>query len=149
MRWDLVNKVLADLKGIIPYKENIVWEDFHATTYAGQYIPKQNKIRINAWLEDEETILNTIAHELIHSCGGKGHDKTFRYYMKIVNEANLGYNITILAILPKEIVNKRKELARWMISCPNCGFKRVYQKRLDLRLYRCSICNSKLEQKLV
>ena len=63
MRQDLINKVLSDLKGIIPYKENIIWEDCHALSYVGRYYFKKNKIVISSYITDEQDYMGTVAHE--------------------------------------------------------------------------------------
>ena len=89
MRWDLVNKVLEDLKEVIPYKEDIVWEDCHSTSYLGRYYIKKNKIVVSDYITDEQDYMATVAHELIHAAGVHGHGLEFKEWMNKIDALNL------------------------------------------------------------
>lgn len=159
MRWDLVEKVLNDLKGVIPYKENIVWEDFKSIRTLGRYCFNENKILINEYLEDPFEILEVMAHELIHSAGVKGHRAEFKEYMKKINDLNLGYYVhtTFKSTNPNSKYEQAKRDTRakrnksgksYIVWCECCGWNRIYQRKCHkLRDYHCPKCYSKLRQK--
>ena len=157
MRNDLIEKVLTDLKGVIPYKENIVWEDFTSIRTLGKYCIKENKIKINEYLEDDQEILDVMAHELIHSCGVRYHRQEFREYAKKINSLGLGYNVDThyhtdkdnkFKQMQKQVRENRKPSKEYIVWCSVCGWHRVYQrKNHKLSNYRCPKCYGSLRQK--
>ena len=159
MRWDLVEKVLNDLKGIVPYKENIVWEDFKSIRTLGRYYVKENKIVINEYLEDPFEIMETMAHELIHAAGVNGHRKEFKEYMNKINALNLGYYVSThyKSNNPNSKFEQAKRDAKakrnksnksYIVWCECCGWNRIYHRKSHkLRDYCCPKCCGKLRQK--
>ena len=160
MRYDLVEKVLSDLKGVIPYKEDIVWEDYKSIRTLGLYCIKENKIKINTYLDDDWEILNVMAHELIHSCGIHGHRKEFKEYMDKINSLGLGYAVhthykttdenkdNTYHKIQKETRDKRKPSKKYIVWCKCCGWNRIYtRKHSKISNYRCPKCHGKLGQK--
>lgn len=158
MRQDLVNKVTEALKGIIPYKENIIWEDFKSICILGRYKCKENKIQINSYLEEEQTILNVMAHELIHACGVHRHGKEFRKYMNLINSLNLGFTVSTNGAkekkekfdeVRKETIAKRKPPKEYITWCKCCGTSWIsHRKHHKISHWRCSRCGGKLGQKI-
>ena len=157
MRWDLVEKVLNDLRGIIPYKENILWEDFKSIRKLGKYKIKENKILINIYLDDDKEILDVMAHELIHSAGVHNHRAEFKECMNKINSLGLGYNVdthyhtdkeNTFKQKQKEVRTQRKQSKEYIVWCPHCGWNRIYQrKHHKLNNYKCPHCSKSLRQK--
>ena len=158
MRYDLVKKVLSDLKNVIPYKDNIIWEDFKSIRLLGRYKIKENKIQINLYLEDDQTILNVIAHELIHSCGVHGHGAEFKKYMDKINSLNLGFTVSTKGTkekkekfdeIRKETIAKRKPKKKYITWCKCCGNAWISTtKHRKLSHWKCAKCGGKLGQKI-
>ena len=89
--------------------------------------------------------MNTIAHELIHTCYGCfNHGKRFKYYCDKINL--LGYNVTT-TYKGKEVTQIQNE-AKYRVMCENCKTKMYRMKKSKLitnpQLYRCSRCKGKL-----
>lgn len=108
MRQDLINKVLEDLKDVLPYKDGIVWEDCHALSYLGRYYYKKNKIVISDYITDEQDYMATVAHELIHAAGVRGHGLEFKKWMNKINALNSGYTVHTNASHDNNIEEIRK-----------------------------------------
>ena len=139
---EYAERVTKDLKGVIPFKENIKWEVCNSMSYLGKYSFRKNRIAISRCIKDEQEILNTIAHELIHACGVHGHGVEFKKLMNKINSTNLGYHVTT-----SSTATMCKERKTYIMKCENCGWERVYYKRFkDLHLYKCPICK---QQRLV
>lgn len=163
MRYDLVEKVLNDLKGVIPYKEDITWEDFKSITRVGKYNIKTNKIFINEYLDSDEEIMSVIAHELIHAAGVHGHRLDFKEYMNIINSMNLGYTVhtryqateeNTFKQKQKETREKRQQKAKnkpkkeYIVWCEECGYYYISTRKCHkLRDYVCPKCYGRLRQK--
>lgn len=166
MRYDLVEKVLNDLKGIVPYKDNIIWEDFKSIRTLGRYIIKENKIKINEYLDSEEEIMSVIAHELIHAAGVNDHRLLFKEYMDKINSRNLGYTVHTCYKTTEENKNntyhqkqkeereKRKQKAKlkpkkeYIVWCECCGYNYITNRKCHkLSHYCCPKCYGKLRQK--
>lgn len=157
MRYDLVEKVLNDLKGVVPYKDNIIWEDFKSITTLGRYNIKDNKIKINIYLDDDKEILDVMAHELIHAAGVHNHRLEFKEYMNKINSLGLGYNVhtryttdkeNTFKQKQKEVRENRKPNKEYIVWCPHCGWNRIYyRKNHKLSNYRCPKCMGNLRQK--
>ena len=160
MRYDLVEKVLNDLKGIVPYKENIIWEDCNATSYLGRYYIKQNKIVISTYIKNEQDYLSVIAHELIHAAGVGGHRLEFKEYMNKINNLNLGYQVStnagkangiedIRQIRKEKRVKREAKAKSYIVWCEECGHHYITKRKCHkLRHYCCPKCYGKLRQKL-
>lgn len=163
MRYDLVEKVLKDLKGVVPYKENIVWEDFKSIRRLGSYNTITNKIKINEYLDDDQEILDVMAHELIHAAGVDNHRLEFKEYMEKINSLGLGYNVHVkyktdkentFKQKQKEAREKRKQKAEkkpkkeYIVWCEECGYFYISTRKCHkLRDYCCPKCTGKLRQK--
>ena len=160
MRYDLVNKVLNDLKGIVPYKENIIWEDCNATAYVGRYYFKKNKIVISTYIKDEQDYMSTIAHELIHAAGVHGHRLDFKEYMDKINSLNLGYKVNtnarndngiaeIREIAKQKRIKRKANSKTYITWCKYCGKSWItHRKHHHLNRWRCAKCGGKLGQKI-
>lgn len=152
----LINKVMTDLKDVLPYKENIKWDTFKSIRTLGRYKIRENKILINEYLKDEKEILDVMAHELIHACGVHGHRYEFQRYMRIINSLGLGYNVTTrykgndsnFRKVQEEIRNNRKTSNKqYLVYCTCCGWSRAYsRKHHKLSNYVCPKCRGKLGQ---
>ena len=163
MRWDLVEKVKNDLKGIVPYKEDIVWEDFKSIRRLGSYNTITNKIKINEYLDDDQEILDVMAHELIHAAGVGNHRLEFKEYMEKINSLGLGYNVhthyktdkeNTFKQKQKEVREKRKQRAEkkpkkeYIVWCEKCGYNYITTRKCHkLSHYCCPKCYGKLRQK--
>lgn len=109
-------------------------------------------IEISKWVFDlnDETIKNTIMHEIIHCfpyCND--HGKQFKSYAKYIN-FKLGYNISRLGNKKQDYENsnvqyEEKEF-KYTIKCIRCGklFHRNRLARNFFKKYRCQ-CGGKLE----
>lgn len=160
MRWDLVEKVLKDLKDVIPYKDNIIFEDCHATSYVGRYYSKQNRIVISDYVTDEQDYMATVAHELIHACGVFNHGLGFKEYMEKINSLNLGYTVRtnagkdndiekIRKIREENKTKREKTCKKYIVWCKSCGHHWISTRKCHkLIRYRCAKCGGKLGQKL-
>jgi len=160
MRWDLVNKVLKDLKEVIPYKEGIVWEDCHSTSYLGRYYHKKNKIVISDYITDEQDYMATVAHELIHAAGVYNHGLEFKEWMNKINALNLGYvvhtnagkdnGIEEIRKIRRENREKRKKSSkRYLTWCKKCGHAWIsMRKHQKLSRWKCARCGGSLGQKI-
>lgn len=158
MRTDLVEKVLKDLKGIIPYKENIIWKDFKSIRLLGRYKIKENTIFINEYLDDDQTIMNTIAHELIHAAGVHNHGLQFKEYMNKINSLNLDFKVAtngkyekldkMHEIAKEKRANRKTSNKQYIVWCERCGYHYLSKRKSHkLRNYRCPKCYGKLRQK--
>lgn len=163
MRYDLIEKVLNDLKGIVPYKENIIWVDFKSITKVGKYNIKANKIFINEYLDSDIDIMSVIAHELIHSAGVCGHRLDFKEYMNIINSMNLGYTVhtkyktdkeNTFKKKQKEVREKRAQKAKnkpkkeYIVWCEECGHNYISTRKCHrISHYCCPKCMGRLRQK--
>ena len=163
MRYDLVNKVLNDLKGIVPYKENIVWEDFQSIRRLGCYNSNTNIIKINTYLDDDQEILDVMAHELIHAAGVDNHRLEFKEYMEKINSLGLGYNVHVhyktdkentFKKKQKEVREKRAQKAKnkpkkeYIVWCEECGHNYITTRKCHrLSHYCCPKCMGRLRQK--
>jgi len=158
MNKKLVDKVLKDLKDIVPYKEGIAWKDFTSVRKLGYYHISENTIYLNEYLvDDEQELLNTIAHELIHSAGVHNHGKEFKKYAELVNGLNLGYRVSthyegkdLTKIFKQKQKEYRASRPKYEVYCTECDSARVYNfKHHDLSKYRCKKCKGKLKQRKV
>lgn len=163
MRYDLVEKVLKDLKGVVPYKDDIIWEDFKSIRRLGSYNSKDNKIKINEYLDDDQEILDVMAHELIHAAGVNNHRLEFKEYMNKINSLGLGYNVhthyttdkeNTFKQKQKEAREKREQKAKnkpkkeYIVWCQECGYNYITTRKCHkLRNYCCPKCYGKLRQK--
>ena len=97
--YSLYESVKADMDKIkIPYTKNV---PIKINTRAKRMHGCCRKVNGNFVIEisdflfnySKEEIMNTIAHELIHTCYGCfNHGKRFKYYCDKINQ--LGYNVT-------------------------------------------------------
>lgn len=166
MRYDLVEKVKNDLKGIIPYKEDIIWEDFKSIRRLGVYKIKENKILINEYLDSDEEIMSVMAHELIHAAGVNSHRLEFKEYMNTINSLNLGYIVHTCYKTTEENKNntyhqkqkeqrekreqksKLKPKKEYIVWCEHCGYNYISNRKCHkLSKYVCPKCYGKLRQK--
>lgn len=103
-------------------------------------------------LEDEETVRNTIAHELVHTCRGcMNHGVSFQRIGRQV-EGKLGIPVRSKASQEESERSGIKDAyikkARYRISCRSCGAVLYRQKKSALVMnpsrYRCGKCGGGL-----
>ena len=104
--------------------------------------------------------MGTVAHELIHAAGVRGHGLLFKEYMEKINALNLGYtvhtnagkdnDIERLNKIRKENREKRKKSSeQYLTWCKKCGTHWIsMRKHRQLSRWRCSRCGGKLGQKI-
>ncbi len=99
-------------------------------------------------LEDEETVRNTLAHELVHTCRGcMNHGVTFQRIGQLV-EKTFGIEVNRTATREESersgIREAYENKARYRIICRRCGAVFYRQKRSKLVThpgnYRCGKC---------
>ena len=114
----------------------------------------KHHIEISPWVMELEdnTIKNTIIHELIHCipyCNN--HETEFKKYSSLIN-TNYGYDISRVGNKKKDfeksnIEYKEVENYNYKIICKNCK-QEFYRQRLNRNFtlkYRCGKCKGKFE----
>ena len=77
---------------------------------------------------NEDIIIQTLLHELIHTMDGCfNHGKNFKYYARIINN-KYGYNISRTTDSSKFGVELPKRKNKFEIVCNNCGAVWHYKK---------------------
>lgn len=106
------------------------------------------KIEINAKLLNakKEKIMNTIVHEILHTCKGcMNHGATWQKYASIMND-EFDYDISRTTSYEKIGIERPKP--KYIVECKSCGnqFHRQKKSKLitDIHLYKCS-CGGKLK----
>ena len=100
-------------------------------------------------LDDREKLLQTLAHELLHTCPGcRNHGERWKAYAQKVNEA-LGLSIQRLSPPEGETVPLRRDTVKYVLECQSCGAK-LYRSRMSKAVkspwrYRCQ-CGGKLKR---
>ena len=71
----------------------------------------------------ENSILNTIIHELIHSCGIMNHRADFKFWANKINARFPGkYQVSRLAAVSDKMdLETAKQSYKYIIQCPVCG----------------------------
>lgn len=112
-------------------------------------------IEISEWVMDlnEDTIKNTIMHELIH-CMPKcnNHGEYFKNYASGINE-KLGYNISRTGNKERDFKDSNLKYTEkpinfnYKIVCENCNysFSRQRVRKNFTRKYRCGKCGGKFK----
>lgn len=150
--YSLYEAVKADMDKLnIPYTKNVpIKINTRAKRMHGccRKVNGQFVIEISDFLFNysKNEIMNTIAHEMIHTCYGCfNHGKRFKYYCDKIN--SLGYNVT--TTYKGEEVNQVQNEAKYMIMCENCKTKVYRMKKSKIitnsSAYRCSKCKGKLK----
>lgn len=143
----------------IPYVTPIDWQ---VNTRAKRWgyckrVPCGNEpeflIQINASLLDERNdevgLMNTIIHELLHTCPGCfNHSASWQYMAQRVYNA-FGYRIQRTSSAKEKGVeidlrSERIDTHRYAVSCPKCGWVRYYERAgkhvQRPERYRCNAC---------
>ena len=110
-------KMLADNIPINP-NAHYIGDIDSCRTYGQCYCKVQ--IKLNKHLPDE-TIGETIVHELIHTVkDSEGHDKTFKYWASIANKK---YNMNIGTYASNNEIEAFRKIVKplYKTTCSNCG----------------------------
>ena len=101
----------------------------------------------------DKGILETILHEMIHTCKGCfNHKNTWKKYADRLN-TKYGFNIQRTdTALNKGVANEPKRIYKYAIRCPQCGTNFKYQIMTNAvknpSLYMCRDCKCRLERVL-
>lgn len=96
----------------------------------------------------EEDIRQTVAHEIAHTCPGRGHDKEWRHWAEVLNRA-YGYHISRLGTANSGCRLEVPERKGHLVVCTKCGceFHRSRNSNLTLHpdRYTCGKCHGELK----
>lgn len=130
----------------IPFEEPVAWTvNTRATRrwgqcrrrYNGYYYAYEYHINISSLLLDERAsekdLIETILHELIHTCPGcMNHGHEWKTYADVVNR-KYGYNISRLKKGEEEsaalMIENKKANANYVCVCEKCGHEFFYSRR--------------------
>lgn len=91
------------------------------------------EIEISKIIMDDSTtegILNTILHELIHTCKGCfNHGEMWKRYADVLNKR---YGLQIKRLSMPEEKGVHKEIAKYTLQCQKCGNKFRYTRKTKL-----------------
>ena len=103
---------------------------------------------------DEKGLMNTILHELIHTCDGCfNHGAKWQAYGEKVQNA-YGYRISRTSTaeekgLSADAISQRLKRAKYTITCSKCGTVFYRERKSDVTEhpdhYRCGACHGMLE----
>lgn len=110
------------------------------------------EISYNLYNSDDKTIMEVIAHEVLHTCNGAmNHGEKWKRYAFIMNKT-YGYNIKRVSTreemnLSEEKIDKLYNV-KYIVKCLKCG-KEIYRLRkskvvMHPEKYRCQ-CGGKLQ----
>ena len=124
-------------------------EDKYYTVY---HIEISSFLLDNEIDENNDALINTLIHELLHTVEGcMNHGNKWQYYASIVKD-KLGYDIKrtsnrseygLESYVPKENI-------KYIFKCENCG--QIIRRRRKsnftkyYNLYTCGVCNGKFER---
>ena len=150
----LLRKVMEQASALqIPFSEKLdtrVRINRRAVTRFGCCIYKEGKYVIEVAervaLGPEESCMETLAHELLHTCYGcRNHGKRWKGYAEKMNRA-YGYAIS-RSSTNEELRVKEMRPCKYLLRCENCGmeFKRFRSSDLTKHpeRYRCK-CGGRL-----
>ena len=134
---ELLNVVKADLKGVVPYSENItskvlLLSNRNKRTLGRCTRNRENTrftISLNPKLENmsEQLIKDVLAHEIIHTVKGCfNHGYNFKNYMYRVNYNCKNYNVETKSNSKEWEENKQY---KYKLTCKKCG-KVIYRNRI-------------------
>ena len=159
----LYEEVKSELKGVLPLSEHVnsLPNYFKSINTLGRCNRKiiAGKIKIftislNEYLENctDQTIKNTIAHELIHTIDGCfDHKNKFKAMAQRI--AHLGYTVSRTSKCKEfgEFVNKlrqdretRRKSKIYKVTCNHCGRSVLRQRRINVNHYICPVCHGSL-----
>ena len=153
---ELLNVVKADLKGVVPYSENITSKVLLLSNRNKRTLGRctrdigstQFTISLNPKLENmsEQLIKDVLAHEIIHTVKGCfNHGYNFKNYMYRVNYNCKNYNVETKTKSKEWEENKQY---KYKLTCKKCGMV-IYRNRINkewakLNLYS-HICGGDLK----
>lgn len=154
------NLCVSNLEAInIPVAKNISYKvNSRARSRWGQCKQQDGRyiIEISNLLLDgrcpEESLLNTIYHELLHTCEGcMNHGKTWKKYATKVL-TSYGVNITRVSSVQEklgdstfcaEVIKERQAKRKsYCVECSVCHTKCIYHKRINVGNYVCGKCHT-------
>lgn len=97
----------------------------------------------------ENSILNTVIHELIHAAGVNGHRRAFKHWAAVINKAYPGkYDVArCTAAKDKMSLEEAKTTYRYVVVCPECnafwGSKRLSYYVRNPERSSCPFCKKK------
>lgn len=160
-----LNKILSDVKketekaGLPLGEINPIVDIANATSFYGQCVFKNGiySIRISKYLNDENAIRETVAHELCHAHEtGRRHGVGWKQRAVIMNR-EYGYHITRVGgkyvdndgvLKEKVIVAPNKD--NYILKCVKCGWEyktsRLSKSIKHPELFKCSKCRGNLER---
>ena len=100
----------------------------------------------------ENSILNTMAHELIHACGIRGHKRDFKLAgQRLMAKFPGKYNVSRCTGAEEKMDNgQMMEAYKYIIGCPKCGMKWGYQRFSravqNVDFCTCPKCHSHLDR---
>lgn len=103
---------------------------------------------------NENSILNTMIHEIIHCCGIWNHRKNFKLAAAIINRMFPGkYNVSRCSSVDSKMDEEQMDKAyKYIIACPKCGmkwgFKRYTKCVYNVDLCWCSKCRKETGEKI-
>ena len=111
-------------------------------------------IELSSFMKDAPTdsVRQTIAHELLHTCNGcQNHGRLFKYYAGVMNRA-YGYDIKTTSTFEELGIEKNEDAPpslNYALKCMSCG-KIIVRSRMSKIIkhpsqYRC-ICGGKLKR---
>ncbi|HHT96331.1 MAG TPA: sprT domain-containing protein [Clostridiales bacterium] len=101
----------------------------------------------NQLLETEEfKAMNTMIHEILHTCKGcMNHGKDWKFYANVMN-IKFGYDISRTSSYEKLGIEVPE--AKFIVKCNDCGNETKRQKKTKLIThtshYRCGMCDGEL-----
>lgn len=118
----------------------------------GVYLININERLLHDDISDEST-LNTIIHEILHTCKGcMNHGYKWQELAELVNDCYACYNIKRCTSAEEKGVNDpiQPKIYKYGIYCSHCNkvvAKRQKQGKLTnyIQLYHCGICHGKLQ----
>lgn len=144
----------------IPYGEisNIV-ED-KAERRWGQCRKRYGKFEIgisfkfvdDKWTPTDEGLINTILHEVLHTCEGcMNHGDTWKKYADIIyNKYGIDIKRTSTAEEKSVDIDKQLALYKYVLRCKDCGveYKTMRMSKViqNYSRYECGVCHGKLQR---
>ena len=135
---ELLNVVKTDLKGVVPYSENITSKVLLLSNRNKRTLGKCTKnrentqftISLNPKLENmsEQLIKDVLAHEIIHTAKGCfNHGYNFKNYMYRVNYSCKNYNVETKTKSKEWEENKQY---KYKLTCKKCG-EVIYRNKIN------------------
>ena len=159
----LYEEVKNELKNVLPLSKNVNSSPnyFKSINTLGKCnrkiiggIIKIFTISLNEYLENctDQTIKNTIAHELIHTIDGCfDHKNKFKIMAQKIKQ--LGYEVSRTSKSKEfsEFVQKlrqdnetRRKSKIYKVTCNHCGRSVLRQRKINVNHYICPVCSGSL-----